>query len=169
MSHWFLQPAQGMFSQSKRCPYRWGPGNVEHSLTLSPGRSCLTIFQSCVMIDIKIAIVSLFGPLFHRVIYLNLNSNINKKMYNYHLFLHTYSYPNLVLFQASQKYIFSVTYNNLFIIDGTPEDSGVYSCSARNLLGQVTQQCNINIDAMVHGVTASTVIKYLSAIYMIVL
>ena len=38
------------------------------------------------MIDIKIAIVSLFGPLFHGVIYLNLNSNINKKMYNYHLF-----------------------------------------------------------------------------------
>lgn len=50
-----------------------------------------------------------------------------------------------VLFsQASGKFIFSVTYNNLFIIDGTPEDSGVYMCSATNLLGQVTQQCEIN-------------------------
>ena len=38
-----------------------------------------------------------------------------------------------------------MTYNNLFIIDATPEDSGVYMCSAKNLLGQVTQQCEINI------------------------
>jgi len=56
-------------------------------------------------------------------------------------------YKDGQIIQASKKYIFSVTYNNLFIIDGTPEDSGVYMCSARNLLGQVTQQCEINVNA----------------------
>jgi len=50
-----------------------------------------------------------------------------------------------VLFQASEKYVFSVTYNNLFILGATVEDNGLYKCSASNLLGKVTQQCEIKM------------------------
>ncbi|XP_067934763.1 leucine-rich repeats and immunoglobulin-like domains protein 2 isoform X2 [Watersipora subatra] len=55
-------------------------------------------------------------------------------------------YKDGKLIQASEKYIFSVSFNNLFIIDATPEDSGKYMCSAKNLLGQVTQMCEINVE-----------------------
>lgn len=61
-----------------------------------------------------------------------------------------------MLLQASERYIFSVTYNNLFIIDATAEDSGMYMCSAKNLLGQVTQQCEIQVQDL------TTEVRFLS-------
>lgn len=52
----------------------------------------------------------------------------------------------VVTLQASKNYMFSVTFNTLFIINATAEDSGNYSCSASNTLGRVTQMCPINIE-----------------------
>lgn len=67
------------------------------------------------------------------------------------------------VFQASERYIFSVTYNNLFIIDAKPEDSGIYMCSAKNLLGQVTQHCEI----MVKDSTTEVSRTYLPALQLV--